>query len=190
MIFINLAKSIARGEGLLVRGVETLGYGPAYPARPVAALRARGRRRAGVRGGPGGERRPDGERGGTGVPARAHGARAQRLGARRRAHRRDTVADVLGLRDDGVRSSTPRSSGRRTPSRARWRARRRRCRPSRSARSSFCARFGHRPIVLIPAVATAVGLLALRGRRIAAVLRTYGILLTGLAGVTLAGAAL
>ena len=40
LIFISLAKSLARGDGPLVRGVETLGYGLAYPAllAPLYAL--------------------------------------------------------------------------------------------------------------------------------------------------------
>ena len=40
LIFISLAKGLSRGDGPLVRGVETLGYGLAYPAllAPVYAL--------------------------------------------------------------------------------------------------------------------------------------------------------
>ena len=40
MVFISLAKGLARGDGPVVRGVETLGYGLAYPAllAPVYAL--------------------------------------------------------------------------------------------------------------------------------------------------------
>jgi hypothetical protein len=40
LIFISLAKSLARGDGALVRGTETFGYGIAYPAvlAPIYAL--------------------------------------------------------------------------------------------------------------------------------------------------------
>jgi Dolichyl-phosphate-mannose-protein mannosyltransferase len=44
LIFADLAKSVSRGDGLLLRGVENFGYGPGYPlfAAPFYALTGNG----------------------------------------------------------------------------------------------------------------------------------------------------